>query len=51
MLVKGLLRAAKIYEDKEDIQKAIEMYEKIVSLEVEESKFAQERLLEIQNHK
>ncbi|OGX60610.1 MAG: hypothetical protein A2471_00575 [Omnitrophica WOR_2 bacterium RIFOXYC2_FULL_45_15] len=51
ILVKGLLRAAKIYEDKEDIQKAIETYEKIVSLEVEESKFAQERLLEIQNHK
>jgi len=50
ILVKGLLRAAKIYEDKEDIQKAIEMYEKIVSLEVEESKFAQERLLAIINH-
>ncbi|MDO8749116.1 MAG: tetratricopeptide repeat protein [Candidatus Omnitrophota bacterium] len=48
ILVKGLLRAGKIYEDKEDIQKAVEMYEKIVSLDVEESKFAQERLLEIQ---
>ena len=50
ILVKGLLRAAKIYEDKEDIQKAVEIYDKIVSLEVEESKFAQERLLEIKSN-
>src|SRR3989338_5140505 len=50
MLVKGLLRAGKIYEDKEDIQKAVEIYEKIVSLDVEESKFARERISEIQKN-
>ncbi len=48
ILIKGLLRSAKIYEDKEDTQKAVEIYEKISGFGVEESKFAKERLLEIQ---
>jgi tetratricopeptide (TPR) repeat protein len=42
-VVKAYLRIAKIYENKEDWDKALTAYGKVVELKVDESKFAQER--------
>jgi len=42
--VKALLRIAQIYEEKGDLALAAENYKKIITLNVEESKFARERL-------
>lgn len=44
LMVKGLLRCGTIYENKGDWQSAIHFYQKIVDLNVEESKFAKERI-------
>jgi TolA-binding protein len=44
---KALLRVAKIYEDSDNFQEAQAVYKKLVSLEVPESKYAQERIEEI----
>ena len=44
LMVKGLLRCGKIYENQENWQAAIGVYERISSLEMEESKFARERI-------
>lgn len=44
LMVKGLLRCAKIYENQENWQSAIGVYERISSLETEESRFARERI-------
>jgi len=42
--VKALLRVAQIYEDKGDFNAAAKNYNKIVIMDVQESKFAKERL-------
>lgn len=44
VVIKSYLRAAKIFEDKESWQEAKKIYEKIVTENVEEAKFAKERL-------
>lgn len=41
---RALLRAARIYEDKDDLKGALGVYERIVQNKTEESKFAQERI-------
>ncbi len=45
--VKALLRVARIYEDSDNFREAQAVYQKLVSWEVPESKFAQERIDEI----
>ncbi len=47
--VKALLRVAQIYEDEENFKEAENIYKKIVSLEVPESKFARERVEVLQS--
>jgi TolA-binding protein len=42
--IHALLRAAKIYEDKDDFREALDIYERIAQHKTEESKFAQERV-------
>jgi uncharacterized protein (DUF2225 family) len=42
--VKSLLRAAKIYEDQENIREAAKVYQRISALDVPEAKFARERI-------
>ena len=42
-VVKACLRIAKIYENQENWQKALSVYQKVIDLKVEESKFAEER--------
>lgn len=44
LTVKSLLRVASIYEDKENFKEAVNVYKKIISLNVEEAKFANERI-------
>ncbi len=44
LVVKALLRAAKIYEDKERFKEAQDIYKRIISMNVEEAKYAQERI-------
>ncbi len=44
LVIKSLLRAAAIYEDKEDFKGAINIYQKLVLMGVEESKYAKERI-------
>jgi len=44
LTVKALLRVATIYESKEDFIEAQNIYQKIIALNVEESKYAQERI-------
>ncbi|MFH1656066.1 MAG: tetratricopeptide repeat protein [Candidatus Omnitrophota bacterium] len=44
VVIKSYLRAARIFEDKESWQEAKKIYEKIASEDVEEAKFAKERL-------
>ncbi|MDP2939100.1 MAG: tetratricopeptide repeat protein [Candidatus Omnitrophota bacterium] len=43
-VVKSYLRVARIFEDKNDWQEAKKIYEKIATSNIEEAKFAQERL-------
>ena len=50
LTVKSLLRVAQIYEDKQDYKEALGIYQKIISLKVEEAKFAQERIDSIKEH-
>ena len=49
--IKAYLRIGKIYENKEDWDKAIAAYKKVVDMSVAESKFATERTLWIQNRR
>ncbi|MFH1678387.1 MAG: tetratricopeptide repeat protein, partial [Candidatus Omnitrophota bacterium] len=49
--VKALLRVAAIYEDGEKFNEAERIYEKIISLNVEEAKFARERIDWIRAHR
>jgi len=43
-VVKGLLRCAHIYENKEDWRRAISMYERALNYDTPEAKYAQERI-------
>ncbi|RKY30496.1 MAG: hypothetical protein DRP74_06955 [Candidatus Omnitrophota bacterium] len=43
-LVKALLRIAKIYEDQANFQEAVGIYNKIAAMDIEEAKFARERI-------
>lgn len=44
LFVRALLRAAKIYEDKEEFIEALKLYKQIVEKGTEEAKFVQERI-------
>jgi TolA-binding protein len=50
LAVKALLRVASIYEDKENFKEAINLYRRIISMNAEEAKFAQERIDWIKSH-
>jgi TolA-binding protein len=50
MMVKAYLRAARIFEDRESWQEAKRIYEKIANEDVDEAKFAKERLEWIKNN-
>jgi TolA-binding protein len=50
LIVKSLLRIAAIYEDREDFKEARSVYKKIISMNVEEAKYAQERIDWIETH-
>jgi len=43
-VIKGLLRSARIYEDKENWEEAIKIYQKVTTYSVAEAKFAQEKV-------
>ncbi|MCX5700808.1 MAG: tetratricopeptide repeat protein [Candidatus Omnitrophica bacterium] len=47
LIVKALLRIGQIYEDKENFKEALKYYRRISSMDVQESKFAQERVNQI----
>jgi len=44
LTVKALLRVASIYEDKEELKEAVNIYRRIIGMNVEEAKYAKERL-------
>ncbi len=44
LAVKALLRVAGIYEDRENYKEAVNVYRRVTALNVEESKYAQERI-------
>ena len=48
--IKALLRVAQIYEGKENFKEAAIIYKKIISMNVEEAKYAQERIDWIRTH-
>jgi tetratricopeptide (TPR) repeat protein len=50
LVVKSLLRVAQIYEDKENFKEAMNIYKKIASMDVAETKYAQERIDWIKTH-
>jgi len=50
VVIKSYLRAARIFEDKESWQEAKKIYEKIAAEDVQEAKFAKERLMWIENN-
>ncbi len=50
LAVKALLRVAAIYEDKEDFKEAVNIYKRINSMNVQEAKYAQERIDWIKTH-
>jgi tetratricopeptide (TPR) repeat protein len=50
-VIKAYLRIGKIYENKEDWDKAISSYKKIIEMNVAESKFANERITWIQDRR
>jgi len=49
-MVKSLLRVAAIYEDAENFKEAMNIYKRIISLNVEEAKYAKERIDWIKTH-
>ena len=51
LTVKSLLRVAELYENKQNYKEAINIYKRIASLNVEESKYAQERIGQIMARK
>jgi len=50
LAVKALLRVAAIYEDKENFKEAVKIYKRINSMDVQEAKYAQERIDWIRAH-
>lgn len=48
--VKALLRVAQIYESKENFKEALNIYKRIVAIDTEEAKYAQERIDWINSH-
>jgi TolA-binding protein len=50
LATRALLRVAAIYEDKENYQEALNIYKRIISMDVEEKKYAQERIEWINSH-
>lgn len=50
LAVRALLRVAAIYEDKEKFAEALNIYKRITSMEVEEAKYARERMDWINKH-
>ncbi len=50
-VIKAYLRIARIYENKEDWDKAMAAYKKVADMDVEESKFANERMASIDTHR
>ncbi len=44
LAIKSLLRIAAIYEEKENFPEAVNIYKRIISMNVEEAKYAQERI-------
>jgi tetratricopeptide (TPR) repeat protein len=50
LVTKALIRAAQIYEDKGRFKEAVDVYRKVISLDVEEAKYAQERMDWIKTH-
>lgn len=46
-VIKSYLRIAKIYENREDWPNALSIYQKVIDMNVDESKFAQERITKI----
>lgn len=50
MTIKALLRVGAIYEDKEDFKEALKIYQRVVSMKAEESKYAAERIDWIKEH-
>ena len=50
-VVRALLRAAALYENREEYAAAESLYGKVVGMQVEESKFAQERLVDLRKEK
>jgi len=50
LAVKALLRVAAIYEDKENFKEAASIYKRIISMDVQEAKYAQERIDWIKAH-
>jgi len=50
LVIKAYLRAARIFEDKEDWANAKIIYDKIMAYEVDEKTFAQERLDQINKY-
>ncbi len=51
LVTKSLLRVAKIYEDTQEFQKAESIYKKISQMDVEEAKYAQERISWIEKNR
>jgi len=50
LAVKALLRVAAIYEDKENFKEAVNIYKRINSMDVQEAKYAKERIDWIKTH-
>jgi len=50
LAVKALLRVAAIYEDKENFKEAVNIYKRISSMNVQEAKYAKERIDWIKAH-
>ncbi|MBL7210440.1 MAG: tetratricopeptide repeat protein [Candidatus Omnitrophica bacterium] len=48
--VRSLLRVAEIYEGKENFQEALNVYAKVISMNTDEAKYAQERMEWIKKH-
>jgi TolA-binding protein len=50
MVTKALLRVGAIYENKEKFKEALNIYNKVISMDVPEAKFAKERINWIESH-
>ncbi|NTV28869.1 MAG: tetratricopeptide repeat protein [Candidatus Omnitrophica bacterium] len=46
-VIKAYLRIAKIFENREDWSKALSVYQKVLDMKVDESKFAEERMAKV----